>query len=232
MPGGHSYEQQAKRRAQQITALERRLGVPARLSRLGEQVTDWDYVWDNGFFWSYVGGTLNAPSAAWWKGIVQNFGNLNEGDGTDNRRTTQTLTPGDPQAHSHLGTMRRVGIPGLDTWSDWVRIDPVDGPWTDIPLQPGIVRWDSGRTPQYRVLANGDVQLSGLVKPETGNFTGKVHLANLPAPLASNTQSVIGLTGVTSFGRLNAASSGHLETDFGTNSFGYVFLDNILLRGA
>lgn len=220
-----------------VTALQRRLAViptslPPRLSSRGQQVTDWDLAILPGFYWSYTGSTLNSPRAAWWSGIVQWMGDV-QPNGDDNRRIIQTLTIGDPGRWGYEQWNRTGAFSGTTTtWSPWVRVDGRDGPWTTLPLQPGVVRWDTLRTPQYKVLASGDVMLSGLVKPETGTFTGKVHLSNIPVPLAPNTQSVMGLTGVSAFGRLNAAATGHLETDFGTSAFTYVFLDNILLRGA
>lgn len=61
-------------------------------------------------------------------------------------------------------------------WGDW------QGVWRTLPLLSPYVLYDSTRAPVYRI-ENGWLNLSGLVKPQTGTMTGSVSIAQLPFTL-------------------------------------------------
>lgn len=140
-----------------VSAIERNIGfIPTGAT----QTTDWNLAIEPGSYWSYMGGTLNAPVSAWLMGTVEDFGsgsnrlrlqsvyiaNASEGQsgyGTVWRRyyniTTGTFTttwaPLMPPAHSHT----KADITDFAHTHDWSEVKAY--PDTGNLFRNGYFRW-------------------------------------------------------------------------------------------
>jgi hypothetical protein len=96
------------------TESERRI-LPARLRSTGQQVTDWNTVFNTGFYWSDT-GALNTPYADRWIGRVEVSGAFSP------RRSRQTLSVPTTGATGRVEWSR---VWSGSSWGTWKRSDNI-----------------------------------------------------------------------------------------------------------
>lgn len=71
------------------------------------------------------------------------------------------------------------------TWSDWELVTSIDTGWIDIPLLNGVVPWNAGQKPKYKLLSIGNTKILALKGAVTNVDKFGVVLGTLPTNVSN-----------------------------------------------